>query len=114
MTVPTQCLHRSSVLSCLKLMPLFMVGILNHAVAEEMTSHGSHVHGEAQLTFVLDGNEGELALVTAAGNILGFEHTATTPEELQQQKTQLQQCTRGMTTGCNLLQPGRYHKQRHC
>ena len=97
MTVPTQCLHRSSVLSCLKLMPLFMVGMLNHAVAEEMTSHGSHVHGGAQLTFVLDANAGELALVTAAGNILGFEHTATTPEELQQQKTQL-----------DMLQSGRW------
>jgi len=89
MTVSIKRRNNLSILSCLKLMPVLMVGMLNQAVAEEMTSHGSHVHGEAQLTFVLDGNEAELALVTAAGNILGFEHKATTPEELQQQKKQL-------------------------
>jgi hypothetical protein len=95
MTASTQCLNRFSVLSCLKLMPVLIVGLLNPAVAEEMTSHGSHVHGEAQLTFVLDGNEAELALVTAAGNIFGFEHTAATPEELLQHKTQLEMLQSG-------------------
>lgn len=89
---PNPCL----VQSCLKLLlPLLVVGLFNQAAAEEMTAHGSHVHGEAQLTFVLDGNEAELALVTAAGNILGFEHAATTPEELLQQKTQLEMLQSG-------------------
>ena len=97
MLVSTQRLNRWLVLAGLKLIPVFAVGMFNQAIAEEMTTHGSHVHGEAQLTFVLDGNEAELALVTAAGNILGFEHSATTPEELQQQKTQL-----------DMLQSGRW------
>ena len=95
MIASTQSLNRVAVLSCLKLLPIFIASMLSPVVAEEMTSHGSHVHGEAQLTFVLDGNEAELALVTAAGNILGFEHTATTPEELQQQKTQLEMLQSG-------------------
>lgn len=74
---------------------LCLFGMLNPALAEEMTSHGSHVHGEAQLTFVLDGNEAELALVTAAGNIIGFEHAAVTEEELLQHKTQLEMMQSG-------------------
>lgn len=77
------------------LVALVITSILNPATAEEMTSHGSHVHGEAQLTFVLDGNEAELALVTAAGNIIGFEHTAATAEEQQQQKAQLEMLQSG-------------------
>lgn len=95
MLVSTQCRNPLAVLSCLTLLPFFVIGAFSPAVAEEMTAHGSHVHGEAQLTFVLDGNEAELALVTAAGNILGFEHTATTPQELQHQKTQLEMLQSG-------------------
>lgn len=63
--------------------------VANMVVAEEMTSQGSHVHGEAQLTFVLDGNEAELALVTAVGNIVGFEHQPANDAEKLQHKTQL-------------------------
>jgi len=90
MTVSTKHRNPSSVFVSWKLLPVMMAMLINPAIAEEMASHGSHVHGEAQLTFVLDGNEAEIALVTAAGNILGFEHKATTPEEQQQQKTQLE------------------------
>jgi hypothetical protein len=95
MTASTLRLNRLPVVFCLKLLTLFVAGVGCQAVAEEMTAHGSHVHGEAELTFVLDGNEAELALVTAAGNILGFEHTATTPEEQQLQKTQLEMLQSG-------------------
>ncbi|RVU32023.1 DUF2796 domain-containing protein [Rheinheimera riviphila] len=95
MTAFTHHLNRLPVMFCLKLLPFCIAGLVNPAVAEEMTTHGSHVHGEAALTFVLDGNEAELALVTAAGNILGFEHKAATPEEQQQQKTQLEMLQSG-------------------
>lgn len=63
--------------------------------AEEMTSHGSHVHGEATLTFVLDGNEAEVALVTAAGNVVGFEHQPKTADEQQKLQQQLQMLRSG-------------------
>lgn len=63
--------------------------------AEEMTSHGSHVHGEATLTFVLDGNEAEIALVSAAGNIVGFEHKPKNAQEQQQLEQQLQMLRSG-------------------
>lgn len=89
--------NRTSVASCLKSTSILFIGLCASAYAEEMTSHGSHVHGEAQLTFVLDGNEAELALVTAAGNIFGFEHQAATAEEQQRQKTQI-----------DMLQSGRW------
>ena len=88
-------LSRKSFVASLQIIPLFLLGFSSLVVAEEMTSHGSHVHGEAQVTFVLDGNEAELALVTAAGNIFGFEHKAATAEELQQQKNQLEMLQKG-------------------
>jgi hypothetical protein len=63
--------------------------------AEEMTSHGSHVHGEAAVTFVLDGNEAEVALVTAAGNVVGFEHQPKTADEQKKLQQQLQMLRSG-------------------
>ncbi len=79
----------------LLLFSISSAGLLSPVHAEEMKSYGSHVHGEAQLTFVLDGNEAELALVTAAGNIIGFEHAPVTAEEQQQQKVQLEMLQSG-------------------
>lgn len=38
--------------------------------------HGSHTHGQATLTFVLEGNEAELAFATPTANVVGFEHQA--------------------------------------
>ncbi|MBU1619527.1 MAG: DUF2796 domain-containing protein [Gammaproteobacteria bacterium] len=38
--------------------------------------HGSHTHGQAILTFVLEGNEAELAFATPTANVVGFEHQA--------------------------------------
>lgn len=95
MTVFFKRRNRQPLLSVAGLVAFCLANVLSPATAEEMTSHGSHVHGEAQLTFVLDGNEAELALVTAAGNIIGFEHTAATPEEQQQQKVQLEMLQSG-------------------
>lgn len=95
MNLPTQPLHSKSLFSCLKLLPLLVFGFSSQLGAEEMTSHGSHVHGEAQVTFVLDGNEAELALVTAAGNIFGFEHKAATEEEQQKYKSQMEMLQSG-------------------
>lgn len=94
MTVFFKCRRRQSLVASTGLFAV-VCAVLTPATAEEMTSHGSHVHGEAQLTFVLDGNEAELALVTAAGNIVGFEHTATTAEEQLQQKSQLEMLQSG-------------------
>lgn len=63
---------------------------LSAAVAEEQTAeHGAHQHGSASVTFVLDGNEAELVLNTAAANIIGFEHQAANTTEQQQQEQQL-------------------------
>jgi hypothetical protein len=45
--------------------------------------HGSHTHGQATLTFVLEGNEAELAFATPTANIVGFEHQAGNDNERQ-------------------------------
>lgn len=45
--------------------------------------HGSHTHGQAVLTFVLEGNEAELAFATPTVNIVGFEHQARDDAERQ-------------------------------
>jgi len=49
----------------------------------QFESHGSHQHGSAQLTLVIEGNEGELAFDSPVVNLTGFEHKAVTEEEQQ-------------------------------
>ncbi|KKO47196.1 hypothetical protein WG68_00655 [Arsukibacterium ikkense] len=51
---------------------------------DDFSSPGAHVHGQATLTIVLEGNEAMLALQSAAYNIVGFEHTPTTAEQRQE------------------------------
>lgn len=46
--------------------------------------HGSHTHGQATLTFVLEGNEAELAFATPTANVVGFEHQAKDDAQRQQ------------------------------
>lgn len=54
-------------------------------IAQEQSheEHGSHSHGQAILTFVLEGNEAELAFVTPTANIVGFEHQVKDDTERQ-------------------------------
>lgn len=65
------------------------VALLNPALSHAEEQHGAHQHGKASLTFVLDGNEAELVLNTAAANIVGFEHQPGNAAEQQQQQQQL-------------------------
>jgi len=65
------------------------------AQAQQHAEHGAHQHGKASLTFVLDGNEAELVLSTAAANIVGFEHKASSDAEKQQQQQQLEMLKSG-------------------
>ena len=58
-----------------------------HQHDEGYESHGSHQHGVATLTFVLEGNEAELAFDSPAVNIFGFEHKPA--DEAEQLKLQL-------------------------
>lgn len=46
-------------------------------------AHGSHVHGEAQLTLATDGDLLEIMLESPAANLLGFEHIPATAAEQQ-------------------------------
>ena len=52
--------------------------------ADEFTALGSHVHGNALLTLVLEGNEMQLAFQSAAQSVVGFEHKPTTAEQTQE------------------------------
>lgn len=77
-------LYQHSLLAALTILSFSAV------IAEEQSAeHGAHQHGSASVTFVLDGNEAELVLSTAAGNIIGFEHKAGNSTEQQQQEQQL-------------------------
>tara|TARA_R110002126_G_scaffold16527_31_gene66113 strand:+ start:8119 stop:8736 length:618 start_codon:yes stop_codon:yes gene_type:complete len=51
---------------------------------DEFSSPGTHVHGLAGLTLVLEGNELMLALQSAAYNIVGFEHSPKNAEQRQE------------------------------
>ena len=45
--------------------------------------HKAHAHGIAELTMAIEGNRLELALVSPAVNIVGFEHRASTPAQIE-------------------------------
>jgi hypothetical protein len=51
---------------------------------DDFTQLGTHVHGAATLTMVLEGNELQLALQSAAFNIVGFEQAPKTSEQKQE------------------------------
>lgn len=51
--------------------------------------HDAHVHGEAILQLILQGNELEMEFRSPAMNIVGFEHAAATAEEKQKIKDAL-------------------------
>ncbi|MDP4944792.1 MAG: DUF2796 domain-containing protein [Alishewanella sp.] len=52
--------------------------------ADDFTQLGTHVHGVASLTLILEGNELQLALQAAAATIVGFEHAPRTAEQKQE------------------------------
>ncbi len=56
---------------CLLLAPALMAGT-------------AHVHGEAQMTLVLDGTRLDTTIIMAAHDLLGFEHQPTDQEQLLQ------------------------------
>ena len=49
-------------------------------------THQTHVHGEATLNLVLDGNQLLLELASPAANLLGFEHAPQNQAQKQQLK----------------------------
>jgi hypothetical protein len=51
------------------------------ADAKDTVGYGNHQHGKAVLMLVLEGNEMQLALQSAAQNIIGFEQKANTTEQ---------------------------------
>ncbi|GHG73937.1 hypothetical protein GCM10010919_27220 [Alishewanella longhuensis] len=55
-----------------------------HDHDSDFTQLGAHVHGAATLTLVLEGNELQLALQSAAYNIVGFEHAPSSTEQKQE------------------------------
>jgi hypothetical protein len=55
-----------------------------HEHEDDFTSPGTHVHGLATLTIVLEGNEAMVALQSAAYNIVGFEHAPNNNEQRQE------------------------------
>ncbi|MCC5826445.1 DUF2796 domain-containing protein [Alkalimonas sp.] len=82
----------------------------DHHHDDEFTQLGAHVHGEALLTFVLEGNEAILALQTAAYNIVGFEHAPSTDEQKREVQAALSMLSKGSwfelnrDTGCQVEQ----------
>ncbi len=51
--------------------------------ADEMEQHGAHVHGEARLDLVLDGNTLAADLESPADSLVGFEHPPRNIDEEQ-------------------------------
>lgn len=60
--------------------------LLASPVMAETHSHDAHVHGEATLNLVIDGNELLLELESPAANLLGFEHAPQNQAQKQQLK----------------------------
>ena len=60
---------------------LIAVGQADAAGTHSHAAQEAHVHGIAELTIAIEGNEVEMMLVSPAANILGFEHKPKTPEQ---------------------------------
>lgn len=68
-----------STLSLLTLLPLTTSAGDDHRHVQ----HDAHVHGEATLQLILQGNELAMEFHSPAMNIVGFEHAAATADEKQ-------------------------------
>ncbi len=55
----------------------------DHHEGDHHRQHDAHVHGHSELTLAIEGDRLELGLESPSGNLLGFEHRATTPEQLR-------------------------------
>ena len=51
------------------------------AIAEETHHHEAHVHGEAELQIVLEGQALQIQLKSPAANLVGFEHAPRNDEQ---------------------------------
>ncbi len=51
------------------------------ALYGEYRQHGTHVHGEGELLVVLEDQALDISFRIPAGDLIGFEHAARTPEE---------------------------------
>ncbi len=63
------------------------------AEPSQSSSHGAHVHGQAQLSFATEAQQVELLLESPVANLLGFEHAPGSAAEKaawQQSRTLLQ------------------------
>jgi len=56
---------------------------LHHDHDHEVLQHSAHLHGHAELTLALEGRALEINLASPAANIVGFEHKATSSEQLR-------------------------------
>lgn len=68
---------------------------------DDFTQLGAHVHGQAMLTMILEGNELQLALQSAAFNVVGFEHAPTTAAQRQEIAIALDTLAQGNWFGFN-------------
>ena len=73
---------------------LFVLMVISEVFSAEMRpSHEAHVHGEAVLNIVLDGNTLLIEFASPAINLLGFEHAPANDE----QKSMLQNAKQTLT-----------------
>ena len=64
---------------------IFAVSCLSLAHAQQ-ANLGAHVHGVSELNIVIEGNKLEIQLRSPAINILGFEHKASTEQQIRKVK----------------------------
>lgn len=56
---------------------------INNAAAQERIEHQGHQHGSALIQIALQGSALNVILTSPSANLLGFEHAATSEQELQ-------------------------------
>ena len=78
----------------LKLIVVAALAVSSPAIAEEHRELGPHEHGHGTLNIAVEGNSVKMELEVPGGDIVGFEHAPSTPEEkalLEKAKTTLVQ-----------------------
>jgi len=58
--------------------------------------HGSHVHGQSELTLAVEYDRLEIGFESPAANLTGFEHRATTPEQVRTLESAVESLTQSV------------------
>lgn len=74
----------------MRFLAVFILGITTTTAALAHREHGAHKHGEGKLAIAFDKTEGQMEFNIPAESIVGFEHKAVKPRDVEKQKNAIE------------------------